>query len=66
MSTSIHFNTMLDYSDHAIPQLLLKGDFLLVVNLGTDSSTSISGLDDYSKPINPIPSASDWLKDGES
>ena len=57
---------MLDYSDHAIPQLLLKGDFLLVVYLGTDSSASISGLDDYSKPINPIPFASDWLKDGES
>lgn len=59
MSTSIYFNTMLDYSDHAIPQLLLKGDFLLVVYLGTDSSASISGLDDYSKPINPIPFASD-------
>lgn len=65
MLASIHFNTMLDYSDHAIAQLLLK-DFLLVVNLRTDSSTSISGLDDYSKPINPIPFASDWLKDGES
>lgn len=66
MSASIHFNTILDYSDHAIAQLLLKGGFLLVVNLGTDSSISISGLDDYSKPVNPIPFASDWLKDGES
>ena len=66
MSASIHFNTILDYSYHAIAQLLLKGGFLLVVNLGTDSSISISGLDDYSKPVNPIPFASDWLKDGES
>lgn len=66
MSLSIHFDRMLDSSDPEIPQPLFQGDFFLVVNLGIDSSTSISGLDDYSKPINSIPFASDWLKDGES
>lgn len=48
------------------PALFFKGNFLPIDNLGTDSSTYISGLDDYSQPINSIPLTTDWLRDEKS
>lgn len=65
---SIHFNTIVDYSlmPPLPPALFFKGNFLPIDNLGTDSSTYISGLDDYSQPINSIPLTTDWLRDEKS
>lgn len=59
---SIHFDTTVDYSDHATPPaLFFKGDFLPIDHLGI--STSTSGLADYSQPINSIPFTTDCLRD---